>query len=169
MPKRCNSLSKVPWPEVQALYNQGVKAPQIAEQYNVKPATIHQRAYRHNWTKLRKISTQDNQEVIEKRVNESLAAESDVWVEKMRSIYNKSVEDLEAKQKAGKLTLRDLKTLAEITELTDKGGRRNLGLDKQEHTSNTFITIIESSDLVKSARLQGADGEHVIDVDPVDE
>ena len=159
----------VPWPDIQATYAQGVSAKDISDKYGVKVSTIYRRAHRLGWTKLRELSREMVQKGASKSLEAGLTAESNHWISEMRSIYATAIKELKSKQKAGKLTLRDLKTLAEITELTDKGGRRNLGLDKQEHTSNTFITIIESSDLVKSARLQGVDGEHVIDVEPVDD
>ena len=155
------------WHLVQTAYIQGVTAAELEKRFGIPSSTIYQYASRHGWPKLRNDTAQLAQDTVQNTLatqsSSRLTAEVDRWVARYKRIVERHLEHLE-RIDPGELPLKELERLASILDLTDKGGRRALGLDKPEQAPSTLIQIIHAGDVKPS----DTDGP-TIDVEPVDD
>ena len=134
--------------------------------------TVKARGARHGWAAQRRAVTgavtDKVKDCVKMRLKNDMTRECNAWINELRSIYESQIRTVKDKQRAGTLTLKDTKTLAEIIELTDRGGRRALGLDQPASTTNnTFIQIVTGESLAAGASTEAAAreaGDTVIDV-----
>lgn len=78
-----------PWTMIKAEYLQGVTPLELAEKYNVKAKTIHEKASKENWTAEKTRILKDLQETVKEKINK--------YTNNAIEVLNNVINDREAK------------------------------------------------------------------------
>lgn len=137
------------WPSIESAWRHGASASQLASQFGVNERTIRSRARRNNWDLDRSESVQVIRNALSPRLKEPVKRLSDDakrWIDEIKTVAEKHLAHV--KKRAGKnMSLDDLDTLVKLTDLVDRIGRRQHGLDKDGAVSGpkTLVQVNLSS------------------------
>ena len=126
----------------------------------VNVQTIRSRARNHHWSKLQ----QSSQSLVDQIVNnaakdrlkkpiDQLSEDAIKWIDRVKKVAERHLEAVEDKD-PGKLDLKDLDTLTKVTDLVDRLGRRQHGLDDSRAVAGPRTLVqVSISSLADTQRL----------------